>query len=156
MRDFVDHGLHQPHAVLSQKGREQRVGQPAEGAEGGGGAQIRVVMSRLELAPLLLRRRTAEEAFVGHTPDDGKPPGVGGQAVDGACREHQGQGIAADVGVGGVTVADVEAQFALGEPSRLHDELQLGPGLQVDPGVVEDLGDGTPLRQNSRLLPGGA
>ncbi len=156
MRHLVDHRLHQPDAVLAEHGREERVGQPAQRAEGGGRAQVRIVVLLLQLARLALRRLPAEEALVGHAPDDGEPPGVGGQPIHRAGGEHQRQSVAVDLGEGGVAVADVEPEVAGGEAPGLDHQLQLSPRLQVDRRVVEDVADGAAPREDTRLLPGGA
>src|SRR5690606_9252282 len=106
-----------------------RVVEPAEGAEGGGGADVRVVPFAFELACGREGGLGVEVALVGDVADDGEPPGLLLEAVLARGGEHEREGVAVDPGVGGVAAADVEAERAGRERAGLEHELELAAPL---------------------------
>lgn len=101
VEQLVKDGLDQADAVLPQRGRQQRVVEPAERAEGRGGAHVGVEAPRLQRRRLGVCLCGAEEALVGYATDDREPPGMGPQAQALGGGEHVDHLLSFDVGIGG-------------------------------------------------------
>ena len=151
----MDDRGHQLQLVVPEDGREERVREPAQGAEGGGGSQVGVEPFLFELALLVERIVEVEESPVRDPSHDRKPPRFGQELVPVRGRQHHCQGVPVELGVGGVAVPHVESQPVHGEVPGLDRQGELGAGLLVGFGLEDDLRDRPAGAEDFGLLPAG-
>ena len=108
--DFVEDQRREFDRVADHGRAEERVVEPAERRIGGGRPEPDVVALGGQLVGLLPGHGRIEEALVRHPPHDGVFPGDRADAVLLRSGEREEQGVAPDVGIGGVGVLGLEAQ----------------------------------------------
>ena len=156
MGQLVEDGLHEIDLVASQERREERVREPAQGAEGGRGTQVGVEAVVFQL--LLVPEGVAfvEVPLVWDPAHHREPPRLGGEAVPRCRREDQGQGVLVQLGERRVRVTHLQPQNLDGVLPGLHHEcqLRLGPlvGLGIQDNLVERLSGPEDLRLGDARL----
>lgn len=151
VKDEIDEIL----AAETELARQQRIVEPAQGAEAAGGANVRVVALGLESRGLATRKVEVEEALVGHATDDREPPGVGLQpeALGGADDVDDRRVVVARQRR--VAAAGAQPELPLGKVTRGQHEFELRTLPGIDGAGREDLLDRLPAPEDARFLVAG-
>src|SRR5690606_18979662 len=96
VRQLVDDRGDEGDVVVAQQRREERVVEPAEGAEGARRPEVRVVPLALKLRRGAPGGLHVEEPLVGDAAHDGEPPGDRLEPVAVGRRDDEGEGVAID------------------------------------------------------------
>src|SRR5207247_1246769 len=95
VEELVDDRVGERHRWRLSDGREERVGEPAERAEGDGRTHLDVETTPRQALARRLGLAALEEALVRHPPDDRVPPGGRREQGDGADEQAALHGRAA-------------------------------------------------------------
>ena len=153
MQQLVDHRVHQAHRVGAHRGAHQRIVEPAERAERRRRPQVAVQPARLEPRRLRFRQLHVEESLVRHAADDREPPAVAAQLVALGGREHHHQRVAVQPRKLGEALTGVQPHRVGGEGARLQHQAQAVAQRRRRARIGDDIGDVSPPRENSSLLP---
>ena len=137
--------------------RQQRVGEPAQRAEGGRGTGCGVEPRGLKTPRFRGRGVGIEEAFVGDPTDDREPPRVRLQARPRGRGNHEDRRRRRQAGDAGVALSDAKAEFPFGESAHAQHEAQLLPGRRVEALIVlKQRADRLPVPQDAGFFVSGA
>ena len=157
VEQLVQHDVGQGRCVVLQQVGQQRVGEPAQRAEGRCGARGRVEPRGLKAPRFRPRGLGTEESFVSDPADDREPPRVRLQARPRGRGHHEDRRRRRQSGNAGVALSDAKAEFPFGERAHAQHEAQLVPGRRVDEvAVLEHGADRLAVPQNPGFFVPGA
>ena len=151
---FMQHRFDQSDLIQAEKGRVQRVGEPAQRREGCGRSQPGVEALGREVVAGPLGNRHREIGPIGHPTRNGKPPGPEGESVLIGRGENQSEGVRREFGKRCVRIAGVpESQLLHGEMPGVPHQAKLATGCVVRGRVRHHLREGHAGREDLCLRP---
>ena len=149
MKQLVQHDIGQGCPVITQQVGQQRVGKPAQGAEGCGGPNIGVKSLRLQTPCFCVCFRAVKIPFVRDAADNGEPPGIGFQTRPVGRGDHLNGEWRGEFGHAAITPANPEAEVLSGKGAHAQDDPEFFSGGKIKlTGLPQDVGNGSAVPQN--------